>query len=87
MYREEGERGYKCVFGGREGVLTGSFGGSDRSGGHHRVGIGVVGTGGPRRVCQSEWPCLGSFQCPFHLQAGGSFLFGYLWASHRDTFP
>ena len=56
--------------GGREGVLTGSRG----RGGHHRVGIGVILVGGPRWVCQSEWPCLGSFECPsFHL-AGGSFL-------------
>ena len=51
MYREEeGERVLQvCIFGeGGRGYLQGPFGGSDISGGHHRVGIGLVlvGRGG-----------------------------------------
>ena len=60
MYREEGERGYKCVFGGREGVLTGCRG----RGGHHRVGI----------LDRGGFALLGIISVSrFHL-AGGSFL-------------
>lgn len=41
--------------------------GVDRSGGHHRVGIGLVGA--EEGFSQSGLACLGSF-CPFHVQCG-----------------
>ena len=66
MYREEGERGYKCCLGGGRGYLRGPEGGH-WSGGHHREGMGY-------RWAEEGLPCLGSFHSPFHLQAGGSFL-------------
>ena len=69
---------------GREGVLTGSFGGSDRSGGHHRVGIGVVLVGRGGYVSQSG---LAWDHFSVHFTWVGHSFRGYLWASHRDTFP
>ena len=76
MYREEGERGYKCIFGGGRGYLRGpEVGGAII--GWALGSFWWVGRGGFVSLNGLAWDHLS-----VHHSLGGWVILGYLWASH-----